>query len=56
MPPLIDAIRLTGSLAGMVIDPVYEGKSMAELIDLITRGGSAKDSTVPTPTSVASPR
>lgn len=32
----LDAIRLTGSLEGMIIDPVYEGKSMAGLIDLVT--------------------
>ena len=34
----LDAIRLTGSLEGMIIDPVYEGKSMAGLIDLVTTG------------------
>ncbi|MEU0526108.1 1-aminocyclopropane-1-carboxylate deaminase [Streptomyces niveus] len=34
----LDAIRLTGRLEGMIIDPVYEGKSMAGLIDLV-RGG-----------------
>jgi 1-aminocyclopropane-1-carboxylate deaminase len=34
----LDAIRLTGSLEGMIIDPVYEGKSMAGLIDLVTSG------------------
>lgn len=34
----LDAIRLTGRLEGMLIDPVYEGKSMAGLIDLV-RGG-----------------
>ncbi|MEO8221984.1 MAG: 1-aminocyclopropane-1-carboxylate deaminase [Specibacter sp.] len=31
----LDAIRLSGSLEGMIIDPVYEGKSMAGLIDLV---------------------
>ncbi|MTK03917.1 1-aminocyclopropane-1-carboxylate deaminase [Micromonospora sp. CP22] len=31
----LDAIRLTGELEGMIIDPVYEGKSMAGLIDLV---------------------
>ncbi|NGM13044.1 1-aminocyclopropane-1-carboxylate deaminase [Verrucosispora sioxanthis] len=31
----LDAIRLTGRLEGMIIDPVYEGKSMAALIDLV---------------------
>ncbi len=34
----LDAIRLTGRLEGMIIDTVYEGKSMAGLIDLVTGG------------------
>lgn len=34
----LDAIRLTGQLEGMIIDPVYEGKSMAGLVDLVTSG------------------
>jgi 1-aminocyclopropane-1-carboxylate deaminase len=34
----LEAIRLTGRMEGMIIDPVYEGKSMAGLIDLITSG------------------
>jgi len=42
----LDAIRLTGSLEGMIIDPVYEGKSMAGLIDLVASGDIPKDSTV----------
>ncbi len=42
----IEAIRLSGSLEGMIIDPVYEGKSMAGLIDLVTSGEIPKDSTV----------
>jgi 1-aminocyclopropane-1-carboxylate deaminase len=42
----LDAIRLTGSLEGMIIDPVYEGKSMAGLIDLILSGEIGRDSTV----------
>lgn len=33
----LDAIRLTGSLEGVILDPVYEGKSMAGLIDLVKR-------------------
>jgi 1-aminocyclopropane-1-carboxylate deaminase len=32
------AIRLCGRLEGMITDPVYEGKSMAGLIDLVERG------------------
>ncbi|MET0898579.1 MAG: 1-aminocyclopropane-1-carboxylate deaminase [Mycobacterium sp.] len=42
----IDAIELTGRLEGMIIDPVYEGKSMAGLIDLVTDGTIPKDSNV----------
>jgi 1-aminocyclopropane-1-carboxylate deaminase len=42
----LDAIRLTGRLEGMIIDPVYEGKSMAGLIDLVQRGDIGPDSTV----------
>ena len=34
----LEAIRLTGQLEGMIIDPVYEGKSMAGLIDLVAVG------------------
>jgi 1-aminocyclopropane-1-carboxylate deaminase len=32
------AIRLAGRLEGVITDPVYEGKSMAGLIDLVERG------------------
>ena len=42
----LDAIRLTGRLEGVILDPVYEGKSMAGLIDLVADGTIAKDSTV----------
>ena len=42
----MDAIRLSGRLEGMIIDPVYEGKSMAGLIDLVRTGEIGKDSTV----------
>ena len=42
----LDAIRLTGSLEGMIIDPVYEGKSMAGLIELVRTGEIGRDSTV----------
>jgi 1-aminocyclopropane-1-carboxylate deaminase len=34
----IDAIRLCARLEGMLTDPVYEGKSMAALIDLVASG------------------
>lgn len=42
----VDAIKLTGRLEGMIIDPVYEGKSMAALIDLVRDGDIPKDSNV----------
>ena len=34
----IEAIRLTARLEGMITDPVYEGKSIAGLIDLVRSG------------------
>jgi 1-aminocyclopropane-1-carboxylate deaminase len=33
----LEAIRLVARLEGMITDPVYEGKSMAGLIDLVAR-------------------
>jgi 1-aminocyclopropane-1-carboxylate deaminase len=42
----VDAMRLAARTEGMITDPVYEGKSMAGLVDLVTRGEIAKDSTV----------
>jgi 1-aminocyclopropane-1-carboxylate deaminase len=42
----VDAMRVAARTEGMVTDPVYEGKSMAGLIDLVTRGEVAKTSTV----------
>jgi 1-aminocyclopropane-1-carboxylate deaminase len=42
----IEAINLTGRLEGVIIDPVYEGKSMAGLIDLVAQKEIPADSTV----------
>jgi 1-aminocyclopropane-1-carboxylate deaminase len=42
----LDAIRLTARLEGVIIDPVYEGKSMAALIDLVSNGTIANESNV----------
>jgi len=42
----LDAIRLVGQLEGVILDPVYEGKSMAGLIDLVRTGEIGPDSTV----------
>ena len=40
------AMRLAARLEGMITDPVYEGKSMAGLIDLVARGEIARTSNV----------
>ena len=42
----LEAIRTAARLEGMLTDPVYEGKSMAGMIDLVGRGEIARDSTV----------
>ena len=42
----LDAMRLAARLEGMVTDPVYEGKSMAGMVDLVERGEIPADSTV----------
>jgi 1-aminocyclopropane-1-carboxylate deaminase len=42
----LDAIRLAARLEGMITDPVYEGKSMAGMIDLVTTGEIPQDATV----------
>lgn len=42
----IAAIRTTAQLEGVILDPVYEGKSMAGLIGLAEAGEFAKDSNV----------
>jgi 1-aminocyclopropane-1-carboxylate deaminase len=42
----LEAIRLCARLEGMITDPVYEGKSMAGMIDLVTTGEIPKDATV----------
>ena len=41
-----EAIYLTGRLEGVILDPVYEGKSMAGLIDLVSSGDIPRDSNV----------
>jgi 1-aminocyclopropane-1-carboxylate deaminase len=40
------AIRLGARLEGMITDPVYEGKSLAGMIDLVSTGEIPKDATV----------
>jgi 1-aminocyclopropane-1-carboxylate deaminase len=42
----LEAIRLCARLEGMLTDPVYEGKSMAALVDLVRAGEIAPGSTI----------
>ena len=42
----LDAMRVAARTEGMVTDPVYEGKSMAGLMDLVTRGEIPPSATV----------
>jgi 1-aminocyclopropane-1-carboxylate deaminase len=40
----VEAIRLSARLEGMITDPVYEGKSMQGMIDLVQKGFFPKES------------
>ena len=42
----LDAMRLAARTEGMITDPVYEGKSMAATVDLVSRGEIDRDATV----------
>ncbi|HWO61809.1 MAG TPA: aminocyclopropane-1-carboxylate deaminase/D-cysteine desulfhydrase family protein, partial [Umezawaea sp.] len=42
----LDAMRLGASLEGMITDPVYEGKSLAGLIELVSTAEIPRDSKV----------
>ena len=42
----MEAMALGAQLEAMITDPVYEGKSLAGLIDLVRSGDISKDSTV----------
>jgi 1-aminocyclopropane-1-carboxylate deaminase len=42
----LEAIRTAGRLEGMITDPVYEGKSMAGMIDMVAGGEIEKGSNV----------
>jgi L-cysteate sulfo-lyase len=43
---MIDAVRLVARTEGIVLDPVYSGKAMAGLVDLVRRGVLGSDQTV----------
>ena len=42
----LDAMKLAARMEGMITDPVYEGKSMAAMVDLVAKGEIGADSTV----------
>jgi D-cysteine desulfhydrase family pyridoxal phosphate-dependent enzyme len=45
-PACLDAIRLVARTEGILLDPVYTGKAMAGMIDMVRRGEFAPDQTV----------
>ena len=45
-PEMAEAIRMLARLEGILLDPVYTGKTMAGLIDLTRNGGLAGSSTI----------
>ena len=45
-PPEREAIRLSARTEGLLVDPVYTGRAMAGLIDLVRRGVFGKDEIV----------
>ena len=45
-PGMIEAVKLMASLEGILLDPVYSGKAMAGLIDMVRKGRFSKDETV----------
>ncbi len=45
-PEMVEAVTLLARLEGLVLDPVYTGKAMAGLIDLVDQGRFSKSQTV----------
>jgi D-cysteine desulfhydrase family pyridoxal phosphate-dependent enzyme len=45
-PAMVEAVKLVARTEGIVLDPVYTGKAMAGLIDLIRKGRFRKNDTV----------
>jgi len=45
-PEMAEAVRLVARTEGILLDPVYTGKTMAGLIDLVRKGYFNKDDTV----------
>jgi len=45
-PEMAEAVRMLARLEGVLIDPVYTGKAMAGLIDLVRKGTLKKDENI----------
>ncbi len=45
-PGMVEAVRLLAQTEGLLLDPVYSGKGMAGLIDLVRKGHFKKDDNV----------
>jgi L-cysteate sulfo-lyase len=45
-PGMVEAVQMLARMEGILLDPVYSGKGMAGLIDLIRRGQYRKDENV----------
>ena len=45
-PGMLEAVGLVAKLEGIVLDPVYTGKAMAGLIDLVRSGQFTPDETI----------
>ncbi len=45
-PEVVEAIRLVARTEGVLLDPVYTGKAMAGLVDLVRRGAVGREETV----------
>ncbi len=43
---MVEAVKLMAQFEGILLDPVYTGKAMAGLVDLVRKGHFAKDSDV----------
>ncbi|MCK5196324.1 MAG: pyridoxal-phosphate dependent enzyme, partial [Desulfobulbaceae bacterium] len=45
-PEMVEAVRMLAMTEGILLDPVYTGKAMSGLIDLIRKGYFSKDENV----------
>jgi L-cysteate sulfo-lyase len=45
-PGMVEAVKMVAQLEGILLDPVYTGKGMAGLIDLVRKGAFAKETNI----------